>query len=309
MSACGRLGQSLARCPHLTALHASHNALPDAAGGALLDGLAERTGGLAELELGHNQLHAAAAAAAAPLIQMGLASLSLCDNRLRVEDLAPLADALGHNGSLRHLDLSGNLLGQPDERTNARVRAADAAAADAAADAAAADADAAAATPTKGGRAPKSRSPVGASSAAPPTKGGAVTAEPVAAAAPPPPSGLADLALGLRSCRGLRSLSLARNGIGAMPPAPAGVVSFSVEAAAGEKEVAVVDADEEAKVVAAAAAVAGGASKPGHVAAEGSAGQILHAVGRATLDALGTLPGRSWRDLAAMPEVSVDPAP
>ena len=68
------------------------------------------------------------------------------------------------------------------------------------------------------------------------------------------------------------------------------------------------DADEEAKVVAAAAAVAGGASKPGHVAAEGSAGQILHAVGRAALDALGTLPGRSWRDLAAMPEVSVDPA-
>ena len=130
MSACGRLGQSLARCPHLTALHASHNALPDAAGGALLDGLAERTGGLAELELGHNQLHAAAAAAAAPLIQMGLASLSLCDNRLRVEDLAPLAAALGHNGSLRHLDLSGNLLGQPDERTNARVRAADAAAAE-----------------------------------------------------------------------------------------------------------------------------------------------------------------------------------
>ena len=43
MSARGRLGQSLARCPHFTALHASHNALPDAAGGALLDGLAERS--------------------------------------------------------------------------------------------------------------------------------------------------------------------------------------------------------------------------------------------------------------------------
>ena len=50
-----------------------------------------RSGGLAELDLGHNQLHAAAAAAAAPLIQMGLASLSLCDNRLRTEDLPPLA--------------------------------------------------------------------------------------------------------------------------------------------------------------------------------------------------------------------------
>ena len=123
VSACGRLGQSLARCPHLTALHASHNVLPDAAGRALLDGLAERSGGLAELDLGHNQLHAAAAAAAAPLIQMGLASLSLCDNRLRTEDLPPLAAALMHNGSLQHLDLSGNLLGQPDERTNARARA------------------------------------------------------------------------------------------------------------------------------------------------------------------------------------------
>ena len=300
MSACGRLGQSLARCPHLTALHASHNALPDAAGGALLDGLAERSGGLAELELGHNQLHAAATAAAAPLIQMGLASLSLCDNRLRAEDLTPLAAALEHNGSLRHLDLSGNLLGQPDERTNARARAADAAAdADAATDAAA---DAAAdATPTKGGRAP--RSPVGASSAAPPTKGGAATAEPTAAAEAAAPSGLAALALGLRSCRGLRSLSLARNGIGAMPPAPAGVVSFSVEAIADPP------GENEAEVVAAAAAVAGGASKPGRVAAEGSPEQILHTAGRAALDALGTLPGRSWRDLAAMPEVSVDPVP
>ena len=306
MSACGRLGQSLARCPHLTALHASHNALPDAAGGALLDGLAERSGGLAELELGHNQLHAAAAAAAAPLIQMGLASLSLCDNRLRAEDLTPLAAALEHNGSLRHLDLSGNLLGQPDERTNARARAAAAAdAADAAASAAEANAaaDAAAdATPTKGGRAPRSRSPVGASSTAPPTKGGAATAEPTAAAEAAAPSGLMALALGLRSCRGLRSLSLARNGIGAMRPAPAGVV-FSVEATADQPS------EKEAEVVAAAAAVAGGASKPGRVAAEGSPEQILHTAGRAALDALGTLPGHSWRDLAAMPEVSVDPVP
>ena len=322
MSACGRLGQSLARCPHLTALHASHNALPDAAGGALLDGLAERSGGLAELELGHNQLHAAAAAAAAPLIQMGLASLSLCDNRLRAEDLTPLAAALEHNGSLRHLDLSGNLLGQPDERTNARARAAAAAAnaaanaaeANAAADADAADAAASAAeanaaadaaadsTPTKGGRAPRSRSPVGASSAGPPTKGGAATAEPTAAAEAAAPSGLMALALGLRSCRGLRSLSLARNGIGAMRPAPAGVV-FSVEATADQPS------EKEAEVVAAAAAVAGGASKPGRVAAEGSPEQILHTAGRAALDALGTLPGHSWRDLAAMPEVSVDPVP
>ena len=84
------------------------------------------------------------------------------------------------------------------------------------------------------------------------------------------------------------------------------MVSFSVDAAAGqpaEKEATVVDVGAEAEVVAAAAAVAGGASKPGRVAAGESAGQILRAAGRAALDALSALPGRSWRDLAAMPEV------
>ena len=85
-----------------------------------------------------------------------------------------------------------------------------------------------------------------------------------------------------------------------MPPAPAGVV-FSVEATADQPS------EKEAEVVAAAAAVAGGASKPGRVVAEGSAEQILRTAGRAALDALGTLPGRSWRDLAAMPEVSRPP--
>ena len=81
------------------------------------------------------------------------------------------------------------------------------------------------------------------------------------------------------------------------------IAGMSGAEAPAEKEAAVVDAGGEAEVVAAAAAVAGGASKPGRVAAGESAEQILRAAGRAALDALSALPGRSWRDLAALPEV------